>query len=73
MLKINNPYIVIKSGGAAVLVSEADLNNLQSMATQAQIVRGGKVSPVQPLQVIYKFLHDFVELVPPQPWGNPNV
>ena len=70
MLQIQAPYVVVISGDLTVLVNKADIDRLQEMTTQAQVVRGGIVGPVQSLQVIYKFLYDFTEVVPPQPWGR---
>lgn len=69
-----DPMEIGRDGNDAILVAAADVGNLRSIDTMAQIWQPGKgYSEPDRLQVMFKFLYDFVETIPPQPWTEPNV
>jgi hypothetical protein len=72
MLELEKPYKIANLSGGALLVGEGDLSDLKSLSTKAQIYRNGEYSPVQPLQVMLKFLYDVEVITPPLPWSEPD-
>lgn len=72
MLELEKPYKIAALSDGALLVAQKDLSALRSLATQCQIYRDGKYSPLQSLQAVLKFLYDVTETVPPVPWSATN-
>lgn len=72
-LELTDPYEIARTTASVILVAQADLNNLQSIDTMAQIwtADGGYSRPTR-LQVMFKFLYNVVETVPPVQWNEPN-
>lgn len=72
-LALTNPYEVARDGSSVILVAQADLGNLQSIETMAQIWQPDEgYSRPERLQVMLKFLYNVAETVPPQPWTDPT-
>ncbi len=72
MLELQEPYQIAKLSDGALLVAKADVGNLKSIETRAQIYRNGEYSPVQRLQAMLKFLYDVEVITPPIPWVEPT-
>lgn len=72
MLELTMPYKIADLHNGALLVAKADLGNLKSIDTKAQIYRNGEYSPVQGLQAVLKFLYDVVVIPTPVPWSESN-
>lgn len=72
-LTLSNPMEIARDGEDVILVAAADVGNLQSIDTMAQIWRPG-VGYFAPerLQVMLRFLYDFQETVPPVAWVEPT-
>lgn len=72
-IAFQNPVEIGRDGNDVILVAAADVGNLQSIDTMAQIWRPG-VGYFEPdrLQTMFKFLYDFVETIEPTPWTEPN-
>lgn len=71
--RLSEPYEIARDGNSVILVAKADLGNLQSLETMAQIWQPGEgYGPLTRLQVMFKFLYGVVEIVPPIPWVEPT-
>jgi len=70
-LALTNPYEIARDGNSVILVAQADLRNLKSIDTMAQIWTPDEdYSPPARLQSMLKFLYHVVETAPVR-WGTP--
>lgn len=71
-IALQNPMEIGRDGNDVILVARADLGNLRSIDTMAQIWRPsvGYFAPDR-LQVLLKFLYNFADTIPPIPWVEP--
>lgn len=71
-LVVVEPYEIARDGEDVILVARDDLGNLQNIDTMAQLWRpkAGYFKPER-LQVMFKFLYDVTETIPPIPWVEP--
>lgn len=72
-LVLQNPMEIGRDGSDVFLVAAADVGNLQSIDTMAQIWQPGKgYSEPDRLQVILKFSYYYEDTIPPVPWVEPT-
>ena len=69
-LEIQSPMVIASSVDVAVIVSAADVDNVDAPAQL--YVPGDGYSQVKPLQVHLKWLYIINDINPPEPWIEPS-